>query len=371
ATVLRYTANGTLDTSFGSGGKLITNIQVQPNADHSVGIAPQPDGKIVLGSTTLDPATRTGEFVTARFNANGTADSTFGSGGKVTTHLGTFDEFGGVTVQGDGKIVVSGSESTGTSPFALYLLRYNADGSLDTTFGTGETVAVQAPDGNYIDPRGSGVAVQADGKILAGGEFGDATGQLIDLAALRVNPDGSVDTGYGNGGWAMVPFASADMQAIALEPDGQLLLAGYGRPTSNTRPVDVALIRFTADTPTTAAAPAIAATPATAPVTAGTASSPPSSAALASVSAIQPDEQDAIGTVTSPPSAVTTEAADQLFVDEDLNWLATTKQRADALLVQRFDALLSMGAGSRTMDGSSNTTTRDLFFASLSSPNEG
>lgn len=249
AALVRYTANGTLDTTFGSGGKLITNIRVFVYASHSVGIALQPDGRIVLGSTTLDPATSTGEFLTARFNANGSADSTFGSGGVVTTHLGSWDEFGGVTMQGDGKIVVGGSESQGTSPFALYLLRYNGDGSLDANFGMGGTVAAQAPDGHFIDVRGSGVTVQADGKIVAGGEFGDATGQFINLAALRVNPDGSVETGYGNGGWATAPFAAADMQAIALEPDGRLLLAGYARPTSNNRPTDVALIRFLGSAP--------------------------------------------------------------------------------------------------------------------------
>jgi uncharacterized delta-60 repeat protein len=242
ATVLRYTANGALDTSFGSGGKLITTLRVYVSADHSVGIVLQPDGRIVLGSTTIDPATSTGDFVTARFNADGSADSTFGSGGVVTTHVGDSEEFGGVTIQGDGKIVVGGSE-TGTAPLALYLLRYNADGGLDATFGTGGTVAAQGPGGQGIDVRGSGVAVQADGKIIAGGEF-------ADLGALRVKPDGSVDTGYGNGGWATVAFAtSADVEAIALEPDGRLLLAGSAAPTSNTRPKDVALIRFLGSAP--------------------------------------------------------------------------------------------------------------------------
>jgi uncharacterized delta-60 repeat protein len=246
ATVLRYTANGTLDSSFGSGGKLITNIRILVSADHSVGIAFQPDGKIVLGSTTLDPATNSPVFLTARFNANGTADSTFGSGGVVATQAGIGDTFGGVAVQGNGQIVVGGS---GGSPFALYLLRYNANGSLDANFGTGGTVAVQAPSGYAIDVRGSGVVIQADGKILAGGEFGDATNQYVHLAAVRVNPDGSVDTGYDNGGWASAPFGAADMQAIALEPDGRLLLAGYARPTSNLRPTDVVLVRFLGSAP--------------------------------------------------------------------------------------------------------------------------
>jgi uncharacterized delta-60 repeat protein len=248
ATVLRYTANGALDTSFGSGGKLITNVRILVHADHSVGIALQPDGKIVLASQTLDSAASAWEFITARFNTNGTTDSTFGSGGVVTTHVGNSDEFGGVAVQGDGKIVVGGSEMGG-SPFAYYLLRYNADGSLDANFGTGGTVAVQAPGGFPIDVRSSEVVIQADGKILAEGEFGDAARQYNHLGAVRVNPDGSVDTGYGNGGWASAPFGNADVQAIALEPDGRLLLAGIGYPIGISRPKDVFLVRFLGSAP--------------------------------------------------------------------------------------------------------------------------
>jgi uncharacterized delta-60 repeat protein len=245
-TLVRYTPNGALDTSFGTGGVLMTNISA---INSVVKVVLQPDGKIVLACDPLDPATNSWEFMTARFNANGTADTTFGSGGEVTTHLGTSDQIGGVTLQGDGKIVVSGSEGDSTSPLALYLLRYNADGSLDATFGAGGTVAVQAPGGQAIADQGSGVVVQADGKIIAGGLFADATGQNVLLAALRVNPDGSVDTGYGNGGWATVPFASADVRAIALEPDGRLLLAGYARPTANIRPTDVVLVRFLGSAP--------------------------------------------------------------------------------------------------------------------------
>src|SRR5262249_34324469 len=170
AALVRYTANGTLDPSFGSGGKLITSIQLANQKDS---VALQSDGKIVLAGTTIDPANSAPEFVVARFNTDGTADTGFG-GGVVTTHPGYTDHFGGVTIQGDGKIVVSGSEASGSSPSALYLLRYNADGTLDTIFGAGGTVAVASPGGpgdGTIDAHGSGVAVQSDGKIVAGGQY--------------------------------------------------------------------------------------------------------------------------------------------------------------------------------------------------------
>jgi hypothetical protein len=93
------------------------------------------------------------------------------------------------------------------------------------------------------------VVIQADGKILAEGEFGDAARQYNHLGAVRVNPDGSVDTGYGNGGWASAPFGNADVQAIALEPDGRLLLAGIGYPIGISRPKDVFLVRFLGSAP--------------------------------------------------------------------------------------------------------------------------
>src|SRR5262249_13168002 len=83
AALVRYNANGSLDATFGSGGKLVTSIPI--NGDS---IALQPDGKIVLAGAMPDPVTGAPEFMTARFNANGTVDNGFGSGGVATTHVG-------------------------------------------------------------------------------------------------------------------------------------------------------------------------------------------------------------------------------------------------------------------------------------------
>ena len=249
AAVVRYTANGILDNTFGSGGKLVTTIRLA-NQTRLDAIALQADGKIVLAGTTIDPANSAPGFVVGRFNANGTADVTFGAGGVVTAHPGYIDNFGGVAVQRDGKIVVGGSEGSGYYPPGLYLLRYNADGTPDAGFGTSGLATVLSPAGYPFNARGSGVAVQSDGKIVAGGSLSDPVAQRWDFAAVRVNADGTADTGFGGGGWAATLFGFASYSnAMAVQPDGRVLLAGSARPTPNTVPMDVALVRFLGSAP--------------------------------------------------------------------------------------------------------------------------
>lgn len=251
----RYNANGTLDSTFGNGGKLITNIQ-RANDVRSDSLVIQSDGNIVLAGTTVDPTSGQAEFVVARFNANGTADTSFGSGGEAITHVGSSsNHFGGLALQSDGKIVVSGDAFTGSTT-DLCLVRYNADGTLDATFGASGNgiVTVPPPTGlTSVSARGSGVEIQLDGKIVAGGAVFNSSGgsaQQWSFGAARVNADGTVDSSYGNGGWTTVEMGYADyLQASTLQPDGRLLLAGSAQPTSNTFPTDVALIRFLESAP--------------------------------------------------------------------------------------------------------------------------
>jgi uncharacterized delta-60 repeat protein len=242
-TLVRYTPNGALDTSFGTGGVLMTNISA---INSGVNVVLQPDGKIVLACTPIDPATNSHEFMAARFNANGTVDSTFGSGGVVTTHLGGDDGIGGMTIQGDGKIVLVGHETDGNyNVSTLYLVRYNTDGTLDNTFGSSGVVSLTNAPGIVPTPRG--VAVQSDGQIVFGGDWGDPVTQKVALFAVRVSPSGVLETSYGDGGaaWVDAPgVGGGAANAIALQPDGALLIAGYERQGPNTRPVDVALVRF-------------------------------------------------------------------------------------------------------------------------------
>src|SRR5262249_11182498 len=131
--VVRYNADGTLDSGFDSDGKLTTALST--SSDYAYAVAVQPDGKIVVAGHSYNGSNY--DVAVVRYNADGTLDASFDSDGKVTTPVGTSNDYAqDVTVQPDGKIVVAGSSSSGTET-DMAVVRYNADGSLDTSFGTG------------------------------------------------------------------------------------------------------------------------------------------------------------------------------------------------------------------------------------------
>src|SRR5205823_5199649 len=140
------------------------------------------------------------DFAVARYNADGSLDTTFGSGGTVTTNFGpgaTYDDADGVAIQSDGKIVVAGTCNRGGSDNVFAVARYNADGSLDSTFGSGGTVTTDFGLGGS-DDSAYAVALQPDGKIVAAGAtyLGGVPG---DFALARYNPDGTLDSTFGGG----------------------------------------------------------------------------------------------------------------------------------------------------------------------------
>jgi uncharacterized delta-60 repeat protein len=260
AALARYNANGTLDSTFGSGGKLVTSIRVTIGYT-SDQIVLQPDGKIVLAGVAPDTATNLQRFVVARFNANGTADTGFGSGGVVATQVGQFnDAYGAVTIDGSGRILVAGYGSHIGVPSTDYLLRYNTDGTLDGTFGS-DGVAILTRTEQWFDTTAqswkpvwvggwvAGVAVQADGEVVVGGQMYNQVDQLEHFVAARVNAAGGQDAGYGAGGWADAQFATQDeVHGMILQADGRLLLAGAVTDPAG-RPQDVALVRFLPSAP--------------------------------------------------------------------------------------------------------------------------
>ncbi|RNL73939.1 hypothetical protein EBF04_29975 [Streptomyces sp. I6] len=174
----RYDTNGTLDAAFGTGG-LVTTDFGPGSFDQASGVAVQADGKIVAAG--LSDTGGLGDFALARYNTNGTLDAAFGTGGLVTTDFGgSTDQAFGVVLQADGKIVAAGSSTTGgTDDFAL--ARYDTNGTLDATFGTGGLVTTDFGPGSF--DQAFGVAVQADGKIVAAG-LSD-TGGTDDFALAR------------------------------------------------------------------------------------------------------------------------------------------------------------------------------------------
>ncbi len=214
-------APGDLDPTFGSGGKVTTAIGTR--SDEIYTLALQVDGKIIAGGylykdTDID-------FALVRYNTDGTLDMTFGVGGKITTGFSsTSDDYGyAVALQGDGKIVLAG-RSGKNAIYDFALARYNKDGPLDTSFGISGLVTTDF--GNTSDWALS-IALQTDDKIVLCGWSYD--GSNTDFALTRYNPDGSLDTTFGNQGIVTTRFDSgyALAYSLALQKDGKLVAAGY------------------------------------------------------------------------------------------------------------------------------------------------
>lgn len=234
---VRHNANGTHDQSFGNGG--IAMFGVGGAQDNAWGSALQPDGKILL----TGPAKSGGnyEFGMARLNADGTLDNSFGNGGKVVTPLTGGDDFSwSVALQADGRILLGGRSSTP----AFALARYDANGVLDNTLGAGGLVTTLI---GGAACKGRVVMVQPDGKILLGGN--STLLGTEDFAIVRYNADGSLDQTFGVGGAVVIPVGSGEdvLWDLALEPgNGKIILGGYGiNPSSGN--YDFALVRLRAN----------------------------------------------------------------------------------------------------------------------------
>jgi uncharacterized delta-60 repeat protein len=292
--IVRYNLNGTLDTSFGGTGEVLLNVNGEARD-----VVMQPDGKIVVAYASGNT------FNLARYNANGTLDTTFSGSGTVSTSTGknTTDTAYGLALQPNGAIVVAGSVISSMST-KLALLRYDAGGLVDSSFGTGGIVITQfaAPldlgssganfidlglDTSSLDPNagkivlvtrlaatghpdavvrydangtldtsfagGAGyemlsnlslapsIAIQANGPIIVAG----GNGASIELD--RINPDGSFDTTFGSGGIVAVNpppnLLSYDAEDVAIQPDGKIVTAGVYQNTS-TGAQNIFLARF-------------------------------------------------------------------------------------------------------------------------------
>ena len=232
----RFTALGALDTSFDTDGKVITDMGAG-NAEASA-LAVGPDGEIVLAGFSHNGTHD--DFALVRYTTTGALDTGFGASGKVTTAAGFGVDYGyGVALQPDGKIVMVGDVTSGAAT-DFGLTRYNPDGTVDTGFGTGGKVTTDFNSG--ATDYGAVVAVQPDGKIVVAGRSNKGTAK--DFALARYNPDGSLDTGFGTGGKVTTDFGSGEDRpyAIAVQPDGKIVVAGYAYNGSDN---DFALARYT------------------------------------------------------------------------------------------------------------------------------
>jgi len=238
-TVLRYGADGSLDTSFGDSGKITTAVAKESNADS---VAMQSDGKIVVaGNSFIDGGNN--DFAVVRYNANGKLDSSFNQTGKASADFGAHDLPRSVALHGDGRIVVAGY-TTDESKKQCALACFKANGSLDTSFnGTGKVVTTFGGDG---DAEGQGVAAQSDGKTVV---VGYATvGGVQRFAVERYKTDGALDTSFGGTGRVLtaVGISGSNAAGVALQKDGKIVVAGYAVNNSG-RVYDFACLRYNAD----------------------------------------------------------------------------------------------------------------------------
>ena len=228
----RYNANGSLDTSFGTGGIVTTRIGSADDLGRAVVL--QADGKIVVVGESMIAGNF--DIALTRYNSDGSLDSSFGGGdGIVTTAVGTGHDHGqSVTVQADGKLLVAGYSRTANN-FDFTLVRYNTDGTTDTSFGGGDGIVTTAiGTGNDI---GRSITLQADGKILVAGH--GVVGGNQDYVLVRYNADGTLDTGFSDDGIVVTVIGPADDRAysVNVQTDGRILLAGL----SNN---DFSLVRY-------------------------------------------------------------------------------------------------------------------------------
>jgi uncharacterized delta-60 repeat protein len=174
--VIRLLSNGALDTSFGSGGKVYTDFYGYGDTIESLAISGT--GIIAGGIVILDGTNDGTDFGIVKYTSNGTLDGSFGVGGKVTTDvpgLGLGDYINGLAIQPDGKIVAVGSTYAVGNAGDFPIARYNADGTLDSTFGPNHNGIVMTDFNGQRDEATGGVALQADGKIVVAGLANDAS----------------------------------------------------------------------------------------------------------------------------------------------------------------------------------------------------
>src|SRR5438132_696290 len=244
--------DGDLDPTFGTGGMVMTDLNRSTDLANAVAI--QSDGKlVVVGQTYKNNDYSDEDFAVTRYNTDGTLDNTFGRGGKVRTDFpGLAAVPSAVVIQPDGKIVVAGGafpQFTFAGNFEV--VRYNPNGSLDRSFGNGGIVTTTFPEGSYafdvaLQPdgkivaagtvfgdhnfdRAQSAALQSDGKIVAAGFAISQNGLSENFAVARYTANGVLDTTFSRDGITQIDFGNCCQSAyqVLLQSDGKIITVGY------------------------------------------------------------------------------------------------------------------------------------------------
>ena len=234
--VVRYNPDGSLDSSFGDGGIVTTTFPGQ--GSYAFAVALQPDGKIIAAGTDFvnfspEDSSDT-DFALARYNSDGTPDATFNGDGQATTNFDGFnDDAFSILVQPDGKLVAVGSAKNPANFYDFAAARYLSNGAIDTTFGVTGKVRTDFGDHNFDQARSA--VLQPDGKIVAAGFAISQNGLVQNFAVARYNSNGVLDAGFGTSGMTQIDFGSCCQSAnkVLLQPRGKIITVGYANTESS------------------------------------------------------------------------------------------------------------------------------------------
>jgi uncharacterized delta-60 repeat protein len=230
--IAAYRRNGSLDTSFGTGGRVTTDFN--GGDDLATAAAYQGDKLVVVGYTS--PAPNTYYFAIARYNRDGTLDQSFGNAGKVVTNFGDGYDFADAVAIRDDKIVVAGESRRGGGGDNFALARYTRKGLLDSSFGSGGTVTT---DFNGLFDSANGVTFVDDKIVVAG--YVQKTDFNFGLASYRQN--GTLDQSFGNGGKVETDFGHGNDYAHAIDVKGERIVA-VGSATNASASPDFAAAEY-------------------------------------------------------------------------------------------------------------------------------
>jgi uncharacterized delta-60 repeat protein len=242
--LVRYNVDGSLDNSFDGDGKLTTDLLGSVDIATSIGV--QSDGKIITGGYGRNPSNGTDDFAVVRYNPDGSLDNSFDGDGKVLTDFNNWDYPISLAIESAEKIVLAGYSRnmySGLSDFAV--VRYNPDGSLDNSFdGDGKVTT----DLGSVQDYANSLALQSDGKLVVVGSTYNQNESANDIAVVRYNPDGSLDNSFDGDGKLItyVVRSRSEFHDLAVQSDGKIIAAGYTW-NFNTNSSEVTLARYNPD----------------------------------------------------------------------------------------------------------------------------
>ncbi len=246
-----FNFQGVLDDTFGEGGKVTTDLGSSTETIRAIIV--QSDGKIAVAGEARPIKNQQPKFTVARYNADGSLDTTFADEGIAATNvLGEAYDYSqsyALLAQPDGKLVAVGTAWWPAYRHSVFAaVRYNTDGSLDELFGDGgkALIPVNRERSNSGDDTAYAASIQPDGKIVLAGTTGIYP---LDFAIARINTDGSLDETFGDAGVIITDVSNDDgANAVAIQDDGKIVVAGFASSSPESTDFrDFAVVRYNSD----------------------------------------------------------------------------------------------------------------------------